>query len=69
MPVEYISCFPVLVKPLDVAEVLTMREQIVLWEHTDASLVCACDVSFNLALESIDVAFLLYHLKWSDLVY
>ena len=67
---SYSKAFPLgLVKPLDVAEILTVWQQVVLWEHTHAGLVCTSLVSFYLALEGVDVAFLLYQFEWCHLVY
>ena len=53
-----------LVEPLDVAEILTVWEKVVLWEHTYTGLVGACVVYFYVTLEGVEISLLLDELEW-----
>ena len=57
-----------LVKPLNVAEVLTMWKLVILWIHTNASLEATSVIHINLTLEGVVITFLLNHCEWSNLL-
>ena len=53
-------------KPLDVAEVLTVRQECILGIHTNGTLVLSGLLRCVLHLEGVVVAFLLHHLQRLD---
>ena len=55
-----------LLKPLNIAEVLTVWQQIILREHAHTSLVSTSLIWHKLQFESIEITFFLHHLERTD---
>ena len=56
-------------KPLDIAEVLTVWKVSILWIHTVSNLETACRWNAMCSFECIEVTLVLSHFKWINLCY